>query len=773
VTDRSNVAARLTLVLCTALFFLPVLTGSALLFERDTLTNTHPLRWMATTQLAHGEWPLWNPAVFLGQPLMAGNVAQVLYPPGLLFLVLPFEMAFQLFFILHTLLMGLATHALLRQWRLSQAASLWGALALAFNSVVLQFTNNSGWLPAAWTPLFLLLLQRAPGSARWAVGAAAVLAVQIFGGELQLVSWSVALGALLLWHHASRETRWSAAAALFSVVGLAVLLSMVLLLPSMELGALSDRSAGVPLEVAGRWSFHPARLVELLVPLFFGGNPLVQPDAAWGNTFHNSADLTAWWVSATVAMVTMPAIAALRGERWREARWLLGVGLLGTVLALGIHTPLFAAIHRFIPLVGLFRYPEKYLFLMVFGMVLAGAFGLDGLVDDGVARRRFVYALIAMLVMLAAVLLLSVTLEAQLTPEIQATVQREFAQLFNPDTAWAVLRGSAAQRAVLCLCVLGMVALWQRGRVPPRVVHGTLLLVTLVDTFSVHQAVVPLAPPAATHSPCGGAPVVQALRARAGAEPFRVHWNASVPTGVDTSASAAAAWAAWTANSCRPNLGAEQGLEYATGYSGIRLKTLEDLNRRGLLKRLLPAMNVRFYAVDLAQPPLPSRSEVLLFEPGQVRWDEDPQALPRAFLASSVHWVRTDEETFQALASPDFDPRYQAVLRGEGAAPAGPAAGVVRVRYEGSQRVILNVETATGGYVILSDAYYPGWTAERAGVPVPILQANHIMRAVAVEPGHHTIVIQYRPRSVQVGLAVSVVGCVLALLALARRPKAR
>lgn len=59
------------------------------------------------------------------------------------------------------------------------------------------------------------------------------------------------------------------------------------------------------------------------------------------------------------------------------------------------------------------------------------------------------------------------------------------------------------------------------------------------------------------------------------------------------------------------------------------------------------------------------------------------------------------------------------------------------------------------GYLLLTDAYYPGWTATVDGQPVLIMRADVMFRAVALPVGAHQAAFTYAPRSVTVGLWIS------------------
>ncbi len=59
--------------------------------------------------------------------------------------------------------------------------------------------------------------------------------------------------------------------------------------------------------------------------------------------------------------------------------------------------------------------------------------------------------------------------------------------------------------------------------------------------------------------------------------------------------------------------------------------------------------------------------------------------------------------------------------------------------------------------VVLADAFDPGWKGLVDGKPVPVLPANVAFRGVPVPAGRHVVEMRYRPRSVRLGFAISLV----------------
>jgi hypothetical protein len=91
---------------------------------------------------------------------------------------------------------------------------------------------------------------------------------------------------------------------------------------------------------------------------------------------------------------------------------------------------------------------------------------------------------------------------------------------------------------------------------------------------------------------------------------------------------------------------------------------------------------------------------------------------------------------------------------------AGDSVKVVAAE-SGPQKVVLDVNLARPGLVILSDVFYPGWKLTIDGQPAPILRANRAMRGAAVKAEKHRLVYTYEPRSFRVGAAVSLGGLVV------------
>jgi uncharacterized membrane protein YfhO len=85
--------------------------------------------------------------------------------------------------------------------------------------------------------------------------------------------------------------------------------------------------------------------------------------------------------------------------------------------------------------------------------------------------------------------------------------------------------------------------------------------------------------------------------------------------------------------------------------------------------------------------------------------------------------------------------------------------------------VRLLVEADRAGYVVMADAYDPGWRATVDGEATPVLRANVAFRAVAVPAGPHVVEMAYRPRALALGLGLTLLTAALAGLVAAARAR--
>jgi hypothetical protein len=174
---------------------------------------------------------------------------------------------------------------------------------------------------------------------------------------------------------------------------------------------------------------------------------------------------------------------------------------------------------------------------------------------------------------------------------------------------------------------------------------------------------------------------------------------------------------------------------------------------------LLRVMGVTHVASDRAWP-----GGDLIHETESAALYRLPDVLGRAWVVPVGRQVSSDQ-ILTALADPAFDPVAEVLLGQPVPVARQPSAGI---KYQVTlldtpNGVTIHADLDAPGYLVLADTWYPGWQATVNGEPSDILRANYAFRAVWLEAGAHTVSMVYRPISILVGGAVTLVS--LALLA--------
>jgi hypothetical protein len=228
--------------------------------------------------------------------------------------------------------------------------------------------------------------------------------------------------------------------------------------------------------------------------------------------------------------------------------------------------------------------------------------------------------------------------------------------------------------------------------------------------------------------------------------------------------------------------------------SDVKLYRVEDALPRAYVVPEAHLVDGPDAAVEalLADSHRPDRVAVLERDPG-------PPAPPPATLGARVKRLTGEVKTWLGVSSdprlgtvPDGSPLPAGVAPAPPAPPALPSPGATgapgasdapgapdqapgyRVTWieNSAERVVLEVETARPGLLVLRDTYYPGWSAEVDGRPATLWRADVLFRAVPLEAGTHTVTFRYRSLAFERGLLLAAVAAGLTL-ALAAVPPLR
>ena len=147
---------------------------------------------------------------------------------------------------------------------------------------------------------------------------------------------------------------------------------------------------------------------------------------------------------------------------------------------------------------------------------------------------------------------------------------------------------------------------------------------------------------------------------------------------------------------------------------------------------------------------------------GAIKVFRTPPTGKRAYLAMESRVVPDDYagdlEALRLLREGDSD-----VIHGDAAARGMTPddSGQVDILNYSDTQVSLAVSAPQAAYLILSDAWHPGWQATVNGKPTPIQRANLIFRALPVPAGESSVDFNFEPRLWSAALYI---GCALWLI---------
>lgn len=770
--SREHAAALAGLTLVVVVLLWRAIVVGEVFFDRDI----HVV-WLAQVEafvrsVAAGSWPVWDPSWGFGQPLLANPSAQILYPANWTSLVLSPWRQYTLYSALHLLFGGAGVLYLARRHACSWAAASTAAAVWMSSGPLLSLLNVwHHFAGATWLPWVLLAAERALDSreTKDALILGAAAALQLLAGSPDMfVLTAILVAALLVARLASNAPAGRHGLGQLFVVALAALfgagLAAAQWLPTLEVVRASRRAAMASAS-RGVWSLHPWSLVQILLPLDFGWLPDVAPELTGRYEDLWQPFVRSIHLGAPALCLAVAGVVAGRSARLRRALIAGAAGAL--VYALGRHTPLQGWIATFVPPVGMLRYPSKFTVALALAWALLAGLGFDAVARALSSRGRRGLGALAVLACTAS---LAALLIGQLSLPGVPTVVAGLCERSGRELGLSAML-SAAAAVVLLL----------PGLAAPRQA-AALALVALAELVATNSSLNPTTGSALyRYRPKVLDSIGTGLRTRI----YVMDYVAQIPGKASrgklgTFLETPGRWPrlaeralAMQAYLYPPSYG-RWGLAGSFDRDLLELypKPLRDLTE-GLryaeetpaFDRLLRDGGVNFVIALHEQDHaalLPVATVAALY-PVPIRVYRVPDPLPRAFAVAGVERVGSPDEALRRLVDPEFDPAATVLLQERPSRAAVGKAGEVRLVELAPDRVRCEATLLQPGYVLLLDAFDPGWRASVDGSPAPLLRANGVFRAVPVPAGAHAVEFLYRPSSLWVGLAASTLSLALAL----------
>ena len=199
------------------------------------------------------------------------------------------------------------------------------------------------------------------------------------------------------------------------------------------------------------------------------------------------------------------------------------------------------------------------------------------------------------------------------------------------------------------------------------------------------------------------------------------------------------------------------------------------------IRRISPVynlLNLKYLVVNANRKlDIPGYYEV--YDDGILAILENRYAKKRVYFPRSLKVVDNETDALRGVFDIPSIRGDQTIIEGESAAGLAVDSGSLSYRKDPDQRVEiagysanrirLQANLISDAWIILTDAFYPGWKATIDGkTEANILVANYIFRAIHVPKGTHEIVFEYWPTYFSVSIIVALITllgcCILAII---------
>jgi hypothetical protein len=145
-----------------------------------------------------------------------------------------------------------------------------------------------------------------------------------------------------------------------------------------------------------------------------------------------------------------------------------------------------------------------------------------------------------------------------------------------------------------------------------------------------------------------------------------------------------------------------------------------------------------------------------LVHSGDVKVYENLDVLERAFVLHQAHAVEDEEAAEERMTASDFDPLSEVVVEGADPLDAPPERpDDVEILSYNLAQIEIEADLSAPGYLVLTEANYPGWRVRVDGEEREIVTADLLFRAVRLEAGQHHVVFTFQPQTLRVGTALT------------------
>ncbi len=685
----------------------------------DPVRQLYPWKNLVISAEKNFQLPLWNPYSFAGYPLLANFQSGAFYPLNILFLFLPFSTSWSVLIILQPLLGGLFLYFYLKNLKVHPFASLIAAISFAFCGFSIAWLEWGNVLQTIiWVPLVLLakdkLLEK--WSWKWTFIFFFSETSAFFAGHLQILFYALIITNIYLFLRVFQKaqkiegnifTNYNRIYFPFLLVGLVMYAATAFQwIPTLKFILLSARSVDQNYLNTQGWFIPWQNLIQFIIPDFFGNPSTLNYFGVW-----NYGEFVGY-------IGIIPLIFSLFAIFFRrDKKTLFFYMLLLIALIFALPTPI-AKIPFIlnIPFISTAQ-PTRLMAIIDFCLIILSGLGIDYFLKK---ENKKIFGILALIsVTFLGIWFYVLRFHAGISFE-NSLVSRQ--NLYLPTAIF-----------IVAVILISGLVLFGKNKTLKALILSLFFCITVFDLFRFGWKFTPftkndyLFPQTKT---------ISFLQKNIGNYRYMT---------TDSRIMA-------------PNFSNEYKLQSVDGYDPLFLKNYAQLisaserNKPDIsepfgFNRIVTPHNYGSKLVDLlgvkyvlSLTDISDKKLKKVFQEGETRVYENSDVIKRAFFVSNVQYVANQQEVVNLMFDKAFNPEKTALITNPiNSKLSESSSGSAQIVNYQDNKITISTQNNSNGFMVLTDIYYPTWTATVDGKQTQIFETDFALRGIVVPKGSHTI----------------------------------
>jgi len=737
----------------------------------DNVRTAYPNIQFTIEELKKGNIPLWNPYISAGNMHLATYLPAVFYPLHLIYFLVPLIDAWSVLVIVQPLITSICMYLLLSKYRYSWQSSLFGAIAWGYTGWMMVWWEESLVVSHSviWLPLIMLgiiSLQEKKSWGNWlliVMGYSLSILAGFFQTTLYIGILTCAYGVFHAMQKKDKQIVWL----LIAAGGTSLAMTSVQWIPTVKAFLQSPRSISDARYLFEQYLLPLPHLITTMLPDYFG-NPGTYNYFGGAGFFHEK--------NIFIGIVPILfAIVAVVHKKTRET-WFWIVTVVVTLL-LGTYPTGWIIYNLHIPILSS-SLPSRIFVISAFAIVMLATNGIEAWKKKNIKVRHSIYMI--GIVMISAVIV-------SLVKWACSAYVAQLTGIVEGQTDWlkqlvGAMAGNEKQMIEYkislrnCVIPLGLLILVYAGTYIKEKKWAMILLIIVTASQSIYFANKYVYVSQRTYV-FPKTELIEKLQSIAGIDRVWGYGNAWIDK----------------------NFLSYYHIQSAEGYQtffpidyGMLLNTVRydgklslninrsdiDLERTGERVSLLDnPINMRLLALTgtkyIIESTVGEGKEALTteerfpLEAFRLAWENElwriweyKSSIPRLLFVSTYIVASDKQQQVTAVLDPAVNLLSTVILEktplwDEASEIEGPTESIVQLTKYDASKITIQVNAKENGILVLSDAWYSGWTAYVDGKKQEILKANYAFRGVAISKGNHTVVFTYEPLAFRIASYIS------------------